>query len=453
MTDACWPSLLTLALLILAGLVGIGRRRWPSVGGTAGRARVERVLKARTPDDCPACCRHSAGPAHDGPPRPTGGPWGAVKSRRGAPKRIATDGFACSNAACAYYRVADARVHALVGDGRHGKAERIQTFRCQACRTTFSARRDTPLYRLRTPSARIGEVLTALAEGLDISAAARVFGHRPATIATWLARAGAHGTRLHARWFHDLHLPHIQLDEVRTRLRNRAHVVWLWVAVEPVSKLVPVLHLGARTQASAHAVVHALRRQLAPGCLPAFTSDGLRSYFYALTAHFGDWLAVGGRQPRRWRVAPALLYGQVRKQYHRRRLVRVSHAMRCGTREQFRRALVGCGLSGRLNTAFVERVNLTLRQGVAALTRRTWATRQQARPLLAHLEWWRAYYHFVRPHRSLRVALARPTASGRGRPRRFRPRTPAMAAGLTDRPWTVRELLLLPLPAAAPGGG
>jgi hypothetical protein len=176
-------------------------------------------------------------------------------------------------------------------------------------------------------------------------------------------------------------------------------------------------------------------------------------YFYALTAHFGAWMATGGRRSRRWRVAPALLYGQVRKQYRRRRLVRVSHAMRCGTRAQFRRALVGCGLSGRLNTAFVERVNLTLRQGVAALTRRTWATRRQAGPLLAHLEWWRAYYHFVRPHRSLRVALALPAANGNGRPRRFRRRTPAMAAGLTDRPWTVRELLLLPLPAAAPARG
>ena len=96
---------------------------------------------------------------------------------------------------------------------------------------------------------------------------------------------------------------------------------------------------------------------------------------------------------------------------------------------------------------------LALRQGVAALTRRTWATRQRAQPLLAHLEWWRAYYHFVRPHRSLRVALAQPIARRGQRTRRFRPRTPAMAAGLTDRPWTVRELLLLPLPAAAPGRG
>src|SRR5436305_1412192 len=98
MTDVCWPSLLSLVLLVLVVLVGIGHRRWPTVGGTAGRTRVQRGLNARTPDDCPACCRSSAGPAHDGPPRPPVRPWADVKSRRGAPKRLATDGFACPTA-------------------------------------------------------------------------------------------------------------------------------------------------------------------------------------------------------------------------------------------------------------------------------------------------------------------------------------------------------------------
>jgi IS1 family transposase len=48
------------------------------------------------------------------------------------------------------------------------------------------------------------------------------------------------------------------------------------------------------------------------------------------------------------------------------------------------------GFSGRLNTAFIERMNLTVRHGVAALARRTWATAKPAPQLLAHLEWWRA---------------------------------------------------------------
>ena len=65
---------------------------------------------------------------------------------------------------------------------------------------------------------------------------------------------------------------------------------------------------------------------LAPGCLPVFTSDGLDLYFAALTAHFGTWVAGAGRRGRQWQVAPGLLYGQVRKQYRQRRVVRVWHA-------------------------------------------------------------------------------------------------------------------------------
>src|SRR5690348_18485136 len=86
-----------------------------------------------------------------------------------------TEGFDCPNRNCPYFGNTDAHRHALVGDGKHGHAERIQTFRCQACRTTFTSRRNTALYRLKTPSQQIAMVLSALAEGLDPSAAERVF--------------------------------------------------------------------------------------------------------------------------------------------------------------------------------------------------------------------------------------------------------------------------------------
>ena len=190
-------------------------------------------------------------------------PWPEVKSRRGAPKRIDTQGFACPNQQCPYFGITDAHIHALVGDGKHGSAERIQTFRCQACRTTFSARRHTPLYRLKTPSHQIAMVLSALAEGLDPSAAERVFGYRQTTIITWLSRAGLHAQSLHEHVCCHLQLAYVQLDELRTRLRSNTHVLWLWLAIDPCTKLLPVLHLGPRTQNAAHAVIHCLRRILA----------------------------------------------------------------------------------------------------------------------------------------------------------------------------------------------
>jgi transposase-like protein len=225
-----------------------------------------------------------------------------VKSRRGAPKRIDTQGFACPNPQCAYCGITDAHLHALVGDGKQGWAEQIQTFRCQACRTTFSARRHTPLYHLKTPSHKVAMVLTALAEGLDVSAAEQVFGYRQATITTWLTRAGEHAQILHERSFRTLWLPHLQLDELRTRLRCADQILWLWLAIDPLTKIVPVLELDPRTQTMAHRLIHSLRESLAPGCLPLFTSDGFNLYFYALTSHFGHWREVWrrGRKALRW---------------------------------------------------------------------------------------------------------------------------------------------------------
>ena len=86
-----------------------------------------------------------------------------MKSRRGAPKRGNTKGFACPHHQCPSFGITDAPIHALVGDGKHGHAERIQTLRGPACRTTFTSRRHTPLYPLKTPSQQVAVVLTALA--------------------------------------------------------------------------------------------------------------------------------------------------------------------------------------------------------------------------------------------------------------------------------------------------
>jgi IS1 family transposase/transposase-like protein len=366
---------------------------------------------------------------------------------------IATQGYACPNPECLYFGITDQVQHALVGDGCHGKAERIQTFRCQACHKTFTARTHTPLYRLKTPTKAVGQVLTALAYGLDPSAASVIFGHHPLTISRWLNRAGQHSQRLHHHFLHRLRLPYLQLDELRTRLRKRNRVIWLWTAIDPITKLMPAVYLGERDQAAAHTFIHSLVQTLAPQCLPLFTSDGLNLYFYALTAHFGQWTweeVKGGKLKQIWQVAPQLLYGQLIKQYRRRKLTATKQKMRLGAREEMTTQLHQLGYSGCLNTSFIERLNLALRHGLAALSRKTWATAQKVETLQSGVAWWRAYYHFVKPHLSLRAALAEPVARGGQRQsKRYRRNTPAMAAGLTDHRWTVVELLSHPsLPKA-----
>ena len=159
-------------------------------------------------------------------------PWREVKSRRGRKKEVDTEGYACPTETCDYAGITDSEVHALVGYGGHGKQEWIQDLYCEACDTKFSARRGTPLYRLKTPVKRVGEVLAALAEGLDVAAAVRVFGHGEGTIHRWLTRAGVHSEQVHRHFFRDLLFGHVQLDELKTRWRERAKrygYEWRWM--------------------------------------------------------------------------------------------------------------------------------------------------------------------------------------------------------------------------------
>ena len=139
----------------------------------------------------------------------------------------------------------------------------------------------------------------------------------------------------------------------------------------------------------AHRVVHELCGYLACGCVLLFSSDGLDHYFYALTAHFGQWRQQMGERKRHGEVSANLWYGQVKKVYRRRRLVKVEYRMRLGQLSQLITKLRELDLGHVLNTAFVERVNLTIRQGVPALIRRTWSTAQEQGELSLLLEWWR----------------------------------------------------------------
>jgi transposase-like protein len=86
----------------------------------------------------------------------------------------------------------------------------------------------------------------------------------------FLIRAGEHTQTLHEHCFRNLQFPHLQLDELRTRLRNAKQVLWLWLAIDPLTKILPVLQLGPRTQNAAHRVIHSLLQILAAFLPPSF---------------------------------------------------------------------------------------------------------------------------------------------------------------------------------------
>ena len=162
----------------------------------------------------------------------------------------------------------------------------------------------------------------------------------------------------------------------------------------------------------------------------------MRQHSYA---HFGRWILPPRKRVPRWKVEERLQYGQLVKKRKGRKLQTVRTQIMCGTRPETVETLEALGHSSTINTSFVERFNLTLRHLVAALVRRTTALAQTEQTMMQRLEWSRVHYHFVRNHSSLRL--------GKDLPRSQRERTPAMAAGLTDRRWRTLDILRLPLVA------
>jgi IS1 family transposase len=237
--------------------------------------------------------------------------------------------------------------------------------------------------------------------------------------------------------------------EAIERLSRSPH--WVWMTIDPESKLLLSVQVGERPLAMARALLHQLAQLLAPGCVPLFMSDGYPHYLTAIVTHFGHWVQPSRHQARGPALKPCrmplpeLLYAQVVKTLRRRRLVTVKHRVVLGTQVAVEQVLAACGW--QINTACVERLNLSLRQRVAAMRRRGATLCQGADGLGQQLVLFQVYHNFVWPHASLRPARAEavPT-NGQGSAKVWRPCTPAMAAGLTEHVWSLREVLFYRVP-------
>jgi len=336
---------------------------------------------------------------------------------------------------------------------------------CVVCQTYFLETRGTVFQGKRVPAQLLVRVIAALAEGIGLRAVARVFEVEPNTVLQWLGEAADQLQAFSQYWLHEVHLSQVQLDELFAvlsevkagavsdtealeRLSRSPH--WVWVALDPVSKLLLSMDVGERSLAMAQRVVHHDVQVLAPGCIPLFLTDGFKAYTTAILTHVGRWVQSSRRQAQwpapkpRWMPRPELLYAQVVKQY-RRRLVGMCHRVVFGTLAGVQRVLAAQGW--HINTAFVERVNLTTRHHVAAVGRRVLTLCKSPVGLRSQLILYHTYYNFCLRHAGSRVPLAQPQlTNGSGSVKKWQLRTPAMAAGLTDHVWRLHEVLLFRVP-------
>jgi IS1 family transposase len=459
-----------LGLIALVWLCFMLQWAWPSdtavcpppLESTPPRPKRHREPKPfaglTTKPHCDAC-------AHGSAPRPhtTSVPPRRLVMTRGRRRQVDTSTHFCPNPNCAY--------RGWVGWGNlrangHPSGGPWRQLLCVVCRGYFLETLGTLFHGKRAAGDLIVRVIACLAEGLGIRGTARVFEVDPNTVLQWLVEAAEQLRAFSQHFLHDIRVRQVQLDELFALLSavqdgtvSEAEAIerldrspsWVWTAMDPESKLLLVVDIGERTLAMAQRVVHHVTQVLAPDCVPLFLTDGFREYLTALLTHYGHWVQPERRQAQgplpkaRWMPQPGLLYAQVIKTIRQRRLVRVSHRVVFGTLEAVQQVLAACGW--QIQTAFVERLNLDIRHRVAAVGRRVTTLCKGEDGVRHQLVLFQSYHNFCLPHASLRQRLLIPEPSnGRGAAKRWRPCTPAMAAGLTDHVWTLREVLLFRVP-------
>ena len=339
-------------------------------------------------------------------------------------------------------------------------------FECLGCGQRISARTGTAYAGIRTDLGIYRRGAKALAEGLSIRGTGRLVEVDKDTVMHWLPLLGCHCQGVMNYFFRNLHLGECQLDELWTFIyKKEAHLTpleklaevygdaWVWIAFSPVCKLVPAWVVGKRTLLHARRLVFRLK-SATDGHIPFFTSDELPHYADALLEVYGRWVqpprhGIRGRFPNPRRIPPPdLCYAVVVKEREKGRVVEVTTRIVYGTTEQVEAALQASPVSQTINTYGVERNNLTVRQHSRRMGRKVNAFSKDPDYLEHQLTLAFAYYHFVAPHRGLRQRLPRalPTKGRKGSYKKWKPVTPAMAAGLTDHVWTMDELLSFRVP-------
>ena len=257
--------------------------------------------------------------------------------------------------------------------------------------------------------------IAALVEGASIRSVERMTGIHRDTIMRLLVRTGENCKRIMDEQMKGLTCERLQLDEIWCYVGkkqkqvgpfdNKAEVgdQWIFVALDADTKIVPSYVIGKRTSENAFALTEDLAARLTNRV--QISTDSLRAYIEAVDISFGG----------------NVDYGQIVKCYEAdiQPECRYSPPKVVATK---RSRIFGNPDAGHISTSYVERQNLTMRMSMRRLTRLTNAFSKKLENLQAAVAVHFAYYNFVRIHKTLKV-------------------TPAIAAGVTERLWSIKELL------------
>ena len=270
---------------------------------------------------------------------------------------------------------------------------------------------------------RQAAVVRALCEGNSIRGTARLTGVAINTAVKLLCDLGSVCLDYHDDAMRELPCKRLECDEIWSFVYSKAKNVpaehhgelgygdvWTWTAIDAETKLVPCWHVGGRTGQDAWTFMKDLASRLSNRV--QLTTDGHKPYLEAVDDAFGSDIDY---------AMLTKLYGPTEPEREARR--RYSPIDCVGTET---RVVQGNPDHDKISTSYVERHNLTMRMSMRRFTRLTNAFSKKLENHMYALALYFVHYNFVRPHKS----LANPYH-----------RTPAMAARLTDRIWTVEDLL------------
>ena len=312
-------------------------------------------------------------------------------------------------------------------------------YRCKTCRKTFSAKQGTLFAGLRKPTEVIVLAVTLLAYGCPVQAIVHAFELDERTVASWRDRAGRHCEQVHHALVEQgkLDLVHVQADEIR--VKGRQLIAWMGLAMMVPTRLwLAGVVSATRDRALADRLLGQVRACAQGVCALLVCTDGWAAYPNSIRRAFREKLkTTAGRGRAALQVWPQLHIGVVIKHTVKYHLTHITRRMAQGGLEQATALLSASRGGSVLNTAFIERLNGTMRERLATLTRKCRHAAHRLIALHTGMYLLGCTYNFCWPHQE----LSRSTPDAETGKRIWVDCTPAMASGVTDHVWSLFELM------------
>lgn len=308
-------------------------------------------------------------------------------------------------------------------------------YKCKTCGRTFSARAGTALEGIRKSEEDFIKVTTLLAYGTPTQAIVHAFQLDERTVADWRERAGIHCEAVHKEKIEQgiLDLIHVQADEIWVKMKGT--VLWVALAIMVSTRLWIAGEVSKKRDSDLiDNVMRQVRRCARSLCAILICTDGFAAYPKSIIKAFRykvkDTPGPGASKKVVW---PRLYIGTVIKRTAKRRVTEVSRRMSYGQWRKAKKLIKASKGGKKINTSFIERFNGTIRERFAPLTRKCRYAAAKTTTVHTGIYLIGCVYNFCSPHYELSKSQ---TKGGYG----FSC-TPAMASGLTDHVWSVKELL------------